>query len=789
MSKLEKAKERARALETKDAKGAVEAWIEVLKEQDASGEPNPDLAIYNKVGDLWLKLKDPGQAADYYDRAVDKYAEQGLHNNAIAMCNKVLRNAPGRQNTYLKLAKLYAAKGFNAEAKQNFVEYAERVHKTGNIQLAFAALKEFTDISSDGEQLRHMLEEQLAHYGVNEQPRRTTQAQKVVEPPKTGTAKRKTSSLVFLDLDAPSAPKDGATATAPAPAAPKPAAPAPKPQAPPPPKAPAPAPVAAPKVAPPPKAAPKPPPPPPEPEPVSLLDEAPVAEHDTSLQIESTSLVDEDIGAGTGSLLEGLESTSADFGSVRDSATNLESVREEIVADDVEPMAELEPTAETEPVVELPPAPPSRGTKGRQAVVELSLDEEPQIEAEPEVVAPVDDEPLMLDEAGGQETRDFIMTEDDTSVGGRPSVHIDVGLDDGLQIDDQAPAIDFSDIEEAPVVSIEDLEGRVADNPDDPEAHQALGEALIEAGDRERGIEELDLATSGFEGVGNTQQAEDLVDEILRLDPNSIRHRQKVVEFAFKSGEKDRLITAYLELGDTLLRNDLPEKSRAVYERVAEHDPKNARAQSALAMLTPAAPAAPEGKVKAKDAKMKVRDEAAEGADFVDLGSMILDDQDEARNSRMKVQDEEPTGDEQQDFQEMLARFKQGIDENIEETDFQSHYDLGVAFKEMGLLDEAIAEFQKALRAQDGKLRTSEALGVCFFQKGAFGVAESILRRGLELPASGDEERLGILYWLGRSYEEQGRPAEAKDLYGKVFAVNIRFLDVGERVKALAKAR
>jgi len=792
MSRLEKAKERARALETKDAKGAVEAWVEVLKEQDASGEPNPDLAIYNKVGDLWLKLKDPGQAADFYDRAVDKYAEQGLHNNAIAMCNKVLRNAPGRQNTYLKLAKLYAAKGFSAEAKQNFVEYAERVHKTGNIQLAFAALKEFTDISSDGEQLRHMLEEQLAHYGVNENPqRRTTQSQKVVEPPKSTMGKRKTSSLVFLDLDAPSAPKEGATATAPAPAAPRPAAPAPKPPAPPPPKAPAPAPAAAPKAAPPPKAAPKPAPPPPEPEPepVSLLDEEPVAEPDTSLQIESTSLADEDVGAGTGSLLEGLESTSADFGSVRDSATNLESVREEIVADDVQPMAELEPTAEPELVEELPPAPPSRGTKGRQAVVELSLDEEPLVEAEPAVIAPIDDEPLVLDETAGQETRDFIMTEDDTSVGGRPSVHIDVGLEGGLQIDEQAPAIDFSDIEEAPVVSIEDLEGRVADNPDDPEAHQALGEALIEAGDRERGIEELDLATSGFETVGNAQQAEDLVDEILRLDPNSIRHRQKVVEFAFKSGEKDRLITAYLELGDTLLRNDLPEKSRAVYERVAEHDPKNARAQSALAMLTPAVPAVPEGKVKAKDAKMKVRDEAAEGADFVDLGSMILEDQDEARNSRMKVQDEEPTGDEQQDFQEMLARFKQGIDENIEETDFQSHYDLGVAFKEMGLLDEAIAEFQKALRAQDGKLRTSEALGVCFFEKGAYGVAESILRRGLELPASGDEERLGILYWLARSYEEQGRPAEAKDLYGKVFAVNIRFLDVGERVKALAKAR
>ncbi|HXF95435.1 MAG TPA: tetratricopeptide repeat protein, partial [Gemmatimonadales bacterium] len=128
-------------------------------------------------------------------------------------------------------------------------------------------------------------------------------------------------------------------------------------------------------------------------------------------------------------------------------------------------------------------------------------------------------------------------------------------------------------------------------------------------------------------------------------------------------------------------------------------------------------------------------------------------------------------------------------EENIDETDFQSHYDLGVAFKEMGLLDEAIAEFQKALRAPEGKLRTSEALGVCFFEKGAYTVAESILRRGLELPASGDQERLGILYWLGRALEEQGAVAEAKELYGRVFAVDIRFKDVGERVKALAKAR
>src|SRR5690348_5017172 len=168
MSKLEKHKEKARSLETKDPKGAIEAWLDVLKAQEAEGEPNPDLSIFNRIGDLYLKIKDPALAADYYERAVDKYAELGFHNNAIAMCNKVLRNAPGRQTTYLKLAKLFAAKGFMAEAKQNFVEYAERMHRGGKIQQAFAALKEFADLSPEAAHLRQTLEEHLRMYGAPE---------------------------------------------------------------------------------------------------------------------------------------------------------------------------------------------------------------------------------------------------------------------------------------------------------------------------------------------------------------------------------------------------------------------------------------------------------------------------------------------------------------------------------------------------------------------------------------------------------------------------------------------
>src|SRR2546425_12646865 len=143
--------------------------------------------------------------SDYYDQAVDKYAELGFHNNAIAMCNKVLRNAPGRQTPYLKLAKLYASKGFMAEAKQNFVEYAERMHKVGKIQQAFAALKELADISAEGAHLRETLEEHLRMYGDPE--RRPAGGMAAPAPPKaqppddpSKSGRRKTSNLVFLDV-------------------------------------------------------------------------------------------------------------------------------------------------------------------------------------------------------------------------------------------------------------------------------------------------------------------------------------------------------------------------------------------------------------------------------------------------------------------------------------------------------------------------------------------------------------------------------------------------------------
>src|SRR3989449_8205305 len=97
------------------------------------------------------------------------------------------------------------------------------------------------------------------------------------------------------------------------------------------------------------------------------------------------------------------------------------------------------------------------------------------------------------------------ISEDDTSVSEtRKSAFIDLGLDSVVNQGDTSASLVFTNIEATPTPpTTEELEARVADDPDDPEAHQALGEALIEAGERDRGIEELDHAPAGFGKFGD----------------------------------------------------------------------------------------------------------------------------------------------------------------------------------------------------------------------------------------------------------------------------------------------
>src|SRR5690606_37773487 len=103
----------------------------------------------------------------------------------------------------------------------------------------------------------------------------------------------------------------------------------------------------------------------------------------------------------------------------------------------------------------------------------------------------------------------------------------------------------------------------------------------------------------------------------------------------------------------------------------------------------------------------------------------------------------------------------------------------------MGLVDEAIAQFQTALRAGRAPLKVYEELGHCFVLKEQYNVAIKVLSRAVQVPHQDDTELLGVFYLLGRCHEELGQPAEARDAYERVFGVDINFRDVAERLARL----
>jgi tetratricopeptide (TPR) repeat protein len=179
------------------------------------------------------------------------------------------------------------------------------------------------------------------------------------------------------------------------------------------------------------------------------------------------------------------------------------------------------------------------------------------------------------------------------------------------------------------------------------------------------------------------------------------------------------------------------------------------------------------------------QEQQREGAeDFVDLGDWLRDTE-PSRTTRMVVEDAPPSGNEEADFADMLRRFKRGVAENVDEEDFASHYDLGVAYKEMGLVDEAIAQFQRSLRGESHRIRSYEALGQCFVEKSQFPVAIALLQRAADTSDVEDHRLVGVLYLLGYSMEASGRRTDAMRYYQRVFAVDIDFRDVAQRIAAM----
>lgn len=139
----------------------------------------------------------------------------------------------------------------------------------------------------------------------------------------------------------------------------------------------------------------------------------------------------------------------------------------------------------------------------------------------------------------------------------------------------------------------------------------------------------------------------------------------------------------------------------------------------------------------------------------------------------------------EQTLEEIVEGFKRGVAEHLSPDDYDTHFNLGIAYREMGLLDEAIGEFQIASKDERHLVECSSMLGICFQEKGLAELALKWYRKGLECPGIREEQTLGLLYDMGYVYLSLGDNDAAYKTFIEIYGLNSHYRDVSARVQEL----
>ncbi|MCK4537500.1 MAG: tetratricopeptide repeat protein [Candidatus Krumholzibacteria bacterium] len=130
-----------------------------------------------------------------------------------------------------------------------------------------------------------------------------------------------------------------------------------------------------------------------------------------------------------------------------------------------------------------------------------------------------------------------------------------------------------------------------------------------------------------------------------------------------------------------------------------------------------------------------------------------------------------------------IKNLAEEITSNVEEDDFRSHYDLGMAYIEMGLFSDAVKELQISARSEQLQLQSLEMVGLCFLSMDTPALAVKQLERGLQISEESGGESMGIHYNLGLAFEALDEPEKAREHFEEVYIVDVTFRDISEKMK------
>ncbi|RMH69326.1 MAG: hypothetical protein D6675_13050 [Gemmatimonadetes bacterium] len=268
---------------------------------------------------------------------------------------------------------------------------------------------------------------------------------------------------------------------------------------------------------------------------------------------------------------------------------------------------------------------------------------------------------------------------------------------------------------------------------------------------------------------------------------------QKMVESAYSVMERELISNGYVGLAKVLIAKNEVETARKRLETALKFNKSHSEAAQLLMKIdmgeigapAPAPPVAPPATQQAPPATPLYSPPKDEG--YVNVQDWFQDDSDDSEV--IDIRQDAPDFLDSDSVEDIIKGFRAGLEETISEEDYAMRYDLGVAYKEMGLLDEAISEFQKATSGGDQQLKAYENIGVCFLEKNEPRFAIRQLLKGMEVRGYPDEQYIGLHYYMGRAYEELGDTQKALAEYEEVYVMDVAFKDVQERISRLSKLK
>lgn len=213
-------------------------------------------------------------------------------------------------------------------------------------------------------------------------------------------------------------------------------------------------------------------------------------------------------------------------------------------------------------------------------------------------------------------------------------------------------------------------------------------------------------------------------------------------------------------------------RAQRLLKQLDEVSPKKAAAAKKKPAPAPEPEALADGGDAAFDLARELQDELGEGPAETGAASLAGSD------------------DYQVSVDEVFAEFKKGLKKVLKPEEADAHYDMGMAFNSMSLIDEAMNEFKTAFEASKGKKKEVDCLvmlGLCATDKGKTDQAIAFFKQALASPHATPDASKNLHYELGIAYERAGNAREALGWLGKVQKVDPKYRDVG-RIIARVKA-